>query len=356
MTHADSSTALVDVILKGGAGAIHALVLFKREESLHLEFKTITPTKEGKLTRDDRKLLATAICGFSNAEGGLLVVGIGTSKVDGADVASLLQPINNITQVGGYVRSIISEILSPQHVGIFVHVVSEDSEPTTGYLVIAIPPSELRPHMSIADHRYHRRGSAGTRVLEHAEVRELMFALREGRLDVTPEMIVKAYTGDLKFDIDLALTLKNVGRVPVNAPYIKLNQSDWRPVEPEPRMQGRRSVFVSGVYGSRDVLIHVGDELPIALLATGLDFRKTGQIDVLQALAVIEQSGTLESFAMCPKGLMQPMGSVTKDVEIDFAGVYGAENCAAKDFSFKFGKEDFLKMFKEHPHVTSVRK
>lgn len=47
-----------------------------------------------------------------------------------------------------------------------------------------MPRSDNRPHMSVTERRYFRRGSDGTRVLDHGEIRELMFANREARLEI----------------------------------------------------------------------------------------------------------------------------------------------------------------------------
>ena len=78
--------ALVADILARGELAIDEIIRDRREESLHLEFKTLSGSNG--LNRDDRKMIAKAPSGFCNAEGGVLIVGVETAKVDGIDVAS----------------------------------------------------------------------------------------------------------------------------------------------------------------------------------------------------------------------------------------------------------------------------
>jgi predicted HTH transcriptional regulator len=59
---------------------IEAMINERREETLHLEFKTLSSASVSNLAKDDRKVLAKAICGFANADGGTLIVGIKTAR------------------------------------------------------------------------------------------------------------------------------------------------------------------------------------------------------------------------------------------------------------------------------------
>jgi hypothetical protein len=95
-------------------------------------------------------------------------------------VTSTRQPIPNCSRLRGRVTSAIPELLSPQHSGITVDAINDDKDPSAGYLIIYVPRSDFRPHMSMSEHRYFRRGSDGTRKLEHSEIRDLMLATREG--------------------------------------------------------------------------------------------------------------------------------------------------------------------------------
>src|SRR5215213_4198844 len=47
------------------------------------------------------------------------------------------------------------------------------------------PTLRSSPHMAISEQRYFRRGSQGTAVMLHGEVRDLMMAPREGALELT---------------------------------------------------------------------------------------------------------------------------------------------------------------------------
>jgi hypothetical protein len=113
--------------------AIHAMVEEKQEETLHLEFKTLSPASTSNLAKDDRKLLAKAICGLANAVGGTIVVGIRTTKDDGLDVASARQPVPNYARLRSQTAAALPEMISPQHPRMSVEAIADDTDPSSGY-------------------------------------------------------------------------------------------------------------------------------------------------------------------------------------------------------------------------------
>jgi hypothetical protein len=58
----DLRRTLADEIAATGEAAISDMIGEGREESLHLEFKTLA--SDAAFTKDDRKMLAKAICGL----------------------------------------------------------------------------------------------------------------------------------------------------------------------------------------------------------------------------------------------------------------------------------------------------
>src|SRR5688572_29654440 len=67
-------------------------------EGLHVEFKVKEDSRNPTLSRVDKRNIAEAVSSFANADGGTLIYGIGTTKRDGIDVASTLQPITNVAE------------------------------------------------------------------------------------------------------------------------------------------------------------------------------------------------------------------------------------------------------------------
>jgi hypothetical protein len=205
--------------------------------------------------------------------------------------------------------------------------------------------------MSITDHRYFRRGSDGTRVLDHAEIRELMFATREGSLEIKCTIRTGGSTTQL-YALWLVLTLRNNGRIPVVAPYVRLKQPGWKSapsLEVWPRTAADGTY---GVYTSRDVLVHLNDEIGMAEFETGLDFRGTGQHELKAAVATAKTVGMEHTYSMSPWEAMHREGGFpapNRSAEID--GFYGAENASVKDFRFKIDKTGLLAMFCQHMSI-----
>jgi hypothetical protein len=333
-------------LLVGGLSALRAMVDEKQEETLHLEFKTLSAASNANLSKDDRKLLAKAICGAANAEGGTIIVGIRTIKDDGLDVASALQPISNYVRIRNQTSAALSEMLSPQHAQITVEAIADGSDASAGYLIIDVPPSDRRPHMSLKEHRYFRRGSDGTRVLEHGEVRDLMMANRESVVEIGCNIRTGPSSGDLRFGLSLVLTLKNVGRVPARAPYIRISEGGWHNAASVEGLSRRTSADGSfGIYASRDVLVHLDDEIALAEHPTGLDFRLTGQYHLPHAVAAIKQGQQWQHFRMLPWSDMPSEGYTSNDRPINVNGFFGAENAAVKPFRFAVDKISLLEMF-----------
>jgi predicted HTH transcriptional regulator len=156
------------VILSRGTEYFEQIVADREEETLHLEFKTLSHDG-GHLKNDDKKMIGKSIGGMANAEGGVLIIGVETETSDGVDVAVRKRAIKSLERTTNLVRSYISDVLSPQHVGIEVFCEDEQGKQDEGFIVIDVPSSSNRPHFSNSHHQYFRRGSDRTRVLEHSE-------------------------------------------------------------------------------------------------------------------------------------------------------------------------------------------
>jgi hypothetical protein len=333
--------------------AILEMVFLGMEETLHLEFKTLS--NETAFVKDDRRLIEKAICGLANAEGGILIVGVETTRLDGVDVATGSRPIKELARFQRLLTAALLEMLSPQHTGIAIDGVLEGPSSASGFLVVTVPTSDNRPHMGVKAKQYFRRGSDGTRTLDHSEVRELMLATREGRLQIDSQISHSSSTGDLRFGVSLFLILKNVGGVPVRAPYVRLRNSGglWSIGTQTPHLSSNlisRSAGETdqGIYGTRDVLVHVEDEFAIARRETGLDFRLTGQTDIRSALGAIVRNGSFHSVSMMPFSDMQPLGVAAIDRPIQMAGFFGAENVPVKPFALEINKPALLRKFCEY--------
>ncbi|WP_157681683.1 helix-turn-helix domain-containing protein [Bradyrhizobium sp. ORS 285] len=314
------------------------------EETLHLEFKTLSHPG-GELKRDDKKLIAKAVTGLANAEGGVLVIGIATARVDGIDVAQEKRLVKQLSRTTNLVRAALPEMLSPQNRKMEVFGIEEKYD--EGFIVVVVPTSADRPHYSNVHHQYFRRGSDGTRLMEHGEVRELMFAAREGKLElvgrVLPGLPIVA-PGSVCFGIRYALALKNSGPVPARAAYIRIAQQGWsQNLGIEVRFSANEHL---GYYTTREDLIHVQDERQFAWIDTGLDFRRTGALNLSDAIRAVESQGW-QVFSMMPIAQMKPLGMQVADVNIRVSGLFGAENAVSKEFELLIDKTELFRQFCE---------
>jgi hypothetical protein len=341
---------LFDQLGRRGLAVLEELRDNGEEETLHLEFKTLADHSSGTLTKEDRRVLAKAICGFANAEGGTLIIGVSSRNVDAVDVADELKPIAHARRVRNRFISALSEFLSPQHVGISEMVILDPAHPDAGgYIVVNVPESDRRPHMSVPEHRYFRRGTTGTRVLEHAEVREMMLAVREASLQLSHRMKAEASTGDLYFSFKLVLSVSNTGRVPAVAPYIKVTGALVVPMEgPAGIGFSRRQLPQGGwgVYASRDVLVHVEDIVDVAHIKTGLHIRLIipGH-DAKTTAAKIMETKNADVFTVAPFGQLRA-GSPDQLIEMTIA--YGAENVPVQHTTLLLDKWAMFKAMTEH--------
>ena len=101
----------------------------------------------------------------------------------------------------------------------------------------------------------------------------------------------------------------------------------------------------SGVYSGRDFLVHLDDEISLAQLPTGLDFRSTGLYDIREVVTTIIKREEWGWFTMLPLNEMPQQLHAAIDKPVSIAGFFGAENVAVKSFNFDIDKRALFEMF-----------
>jgi hypothetical protein len=125
---------------------IKRLVSQRTSESRHLDFKQQIHNV------DD---LADDLCAIANIGGGVLIVGVGTDKSDCA--ASLHEQVLHVVEQKA-VQAAREGIDEPLHVEPMT--VPGSTDPATGFLVVAVPPSDRIPHITVKRGRVlHRVGT-----------------------------------------------------------------------------------------------------------------------------------------------------------------------------------------------------
>jgi hypothetical protein len=154
--------------------------------------------------------------------------------------------------------------------------------------------------MSTSHHQYFRRGSDGTRVLEHGEIRELMFLPREPKLSLQARMRNSMSSGDHKYGFDCILSLRNEGKVSVRGPFIKVvGQNLFIASENDPAFKKRQHPNGgTGIYADAGVLVHIEDELDIAIIKTGMQLHGSEGYEANFFIKKILDDRSLSSFSI----------------------------------------------------------
>jgi Putative DNA-binding domain len=107
-----------------------------------------------------RRSIGKAACGFTNATGGVIVVGMmAKGGPDGVDVVKEEKPVDDVEAVRSQVEDAISKIVEPGIEGVRSRAVPLTSRPKSkkGFVVVFIPESESSPHRSTASKEFYVR-------------------------------------------------------------------------------------------------------------------------------------------------------------------------------------------------------
>lgn len=241
---------------------------------MRLEFKTKSHPESEGLNKDDKTHLGELLSGFSNAEGGLCVWGVSTQSEGGLDVAYRLQPISNVGNFKSCVDSLIVEYVSPAHTGIKTHVILSIQKEGSGYLIVEVPRSDSRPHMSnAAGHKkYFRRVGNTFRALEHYEVADLFNVQRSALLKPEIEFQQGNINPNLWFEIRPIVVLNNNSDIACRYPFANLQSwnASLEPMTPWDQRTGTslHQDYPYNFYGTSEHLIHGHDSQLVARLQT----------------------------------------------------------------------------------------
>lgn len=141
----------------------------RRQEDLHLDFKLLTSSPEFK--PEDKRNLATALSGFANSDGGLIVWGVDCRKgVDGVDGARELVPLKNVERVLSRLQSLTGDAVVPRLVNVRHRVIGERNG-DSGFIVTLVCFSDAGPHMAkLGEDRYYKRSGESFYKMEHFDI------------------------------------------------------------------------------------------------------------------------------------------------------------------------------------------
>jgi|HubBroStandDraft_6_1064221.scaffolds.fasta_scaffold314608_2 hypothetical protein len=295
------------------------LALIGESEDSHLDCKE-WPSDE----KSAQSLLAKAACGFANAEGGVILVGM-KARPNSKGEPDLIQsaaPVTDASAVKSRILDLLGQIVEPGIEGIHVAKVNEKAGSKSGFVVVYIPAADGPPRRSKKDWKFYVRIASGTLPMEYFQIEERFGKRPPPRLEL--HLKQEGITAALHLSPHapvrwLALSLQNLGAGIAKFPSIRYKRAAAVIVDPQsPIGLSRRATdnewdaFRGGV----DDVIYPGETRKIARLAQ--QSRNTGiDPDPRPALGHLGASGqTIRAFdAINFQCEISCEGAATKTVE-----------------------------------------
>lgn len=179
---------------------------------------------------DARRIIAKAACGFTNATGGVIVVGV---KASGAgantpDVVRALTPVADRNAVASAALDIILQSVEPGIEGIRTKTIADGKSKPAGFVLLFVPTSDGPPRRSKVDGRFYVRVASGTLPMEFFQIEERFGRRPLPRLSLTIEvsnMMMDPPGHDGGAIRHLVFGLKNEGRGMGKFPGIRFKRS-----------------------------------------------------------------------------------------------------------------------------------
>lgn len=241
-------------------------------EHLHLECKTWAGSENER-----QKALAKALCGFANADGGVLVVGLQTTTSPDKytpDVIDATAPVPEALAVKSRIAGLVPELVEPPLAGVKVEAVREPQSAESGFVIVDVPPTDGPPCRSRKDWRFYVRINSGTYLMEYFQIEDMFGKRHRPRLALCLEP--EGYRLDgTHYYRPITIGIENSGRGVAKFPSLRFQRTPGfnldnygidgnghfglplRPTEPE--------LIVFG--GGADDVIYPGTTLRIAKLS-----------------------------------------------------------------------------------------
>jgi hypothetical protein len=123
---------------------------------------------------DARRTIAKAACGFTNATGGVIVVGVRASGrgANTPDLVRSLAPVADRRAVESEALDIILKSVEPGIEGVRTKTIADGQAKGSGFVLIFVPVSEGAPRRSKVDWRFYVPIASGTIPMEFFQIEE----------------------------------------------------------------------------------------------------------------------------------------------------------------------------------------
>lgn len=198
------------IFARFSAASIRRMVGNAQENHL-LDFKLIG--KEDLSSRDDKRNLAVALSGFSNADGGVILWGVDARRDPSDNSVDQVIAAPGVAQpkvLLARLTDLTAQACLPAPVGVEHRIVSGRSGPS--YVATFVPESNGGPHMAkLGEDRYYTRSGGSFLRLEHFQIGD-MFGRRPRPILTVSALKVEPFRFKLR--------ITNEGRGPARAPFL----------------------------------------------------------------------------------------------------------------------------------------
>ncbi|MBS3021393.1 hypothetical protein DJFAAGMI_04165 [Comamonas sp. PE63] len=204
-----------------GATYVKALVEEKKSEELFLDFKRIaTDSSANALNPSDRDNFKKALSGFANSEGGVILWGAETVKIEGVESLKFPDGYADTARFVSLLEDAISGCTVPPVPGVRSIKIPLTDDDSKGLVATLVPASHYAPHQTTDDSRayFMRAGSSFARV-PHG-ILAGMFGRRPAPKILLNQIVKSCYVGledgrnipHLKFELELCNSSNVVAR------------------------------------------------------------------------------------------------------------------------------------------------
>ncbi|HXH41631.1 MAG TPA: ATP-binding protein [Thermoanaerobaculia bacterium] len=300
---------------------LRRLVENRQEEHLSLEFKRVSTSD---LTdASDKKNFARALSGFANADGGLVIWGVATSRRGNVDIASEERPINDSERFVGRLNEFTGVLVNPRVEGVRHKKIELVGH--SGFAVTIVPASEGGPHMAKAGiDQYLRRHGDRFQVMEHYEVADMFGRRPRAQLEVECALSDGGWDSKRR-NVRVLLRLRNTGRAAASAPFVAVVSDE----------NGTRFSHASLTQFSRS------DDGVMRTIQVG-----DGSIAFVGLRGLVLPPGPLFEVASVLLGFELGVTVFPRRVHVSAS----AENAPLREFSFEFTRDELVEIIGEKGH------
>jgi len=178
---------------------------------------------------EGQKTLAKGACGLTNAEGGVLIIGMRARPIskDEPDLVETAVPVQDTSAVKSRILDLIGQLVEPRIQGVQVAEVNEPLGSKSGFVIVHIPASEGPPRRSRKDWKFYQRIGSGTFPMEYFQIEERFGRRPPPKLELYFEPVgVAMQTLDLRKPARyFVLGLRNDGRSLAKFPSVRYRRA-----------------------------------------------------------------------------------------------------------------------------------